>query len=37
MGAQGQYLAKILRTHWVRTVLINAYAMILFIWMAQVV
>jgi hypothetical protein len=37
MGAQGQYLTRILRTHWIRIVLINAYATILFVWTVQVV
>ena len=32
LGAQGPVLAKILRTHWIRTGLINAYAFILFTW-----
>ena len=31
-GAQSPYLALILRTHWIRTFLINAYALILLIW-----
>lgn len=32
LGAQGPFLAKILRTHWIRTALITAYAFILFTW-----
>jgi hypothetical protein len=31
-GPDSPYLAKILRTHWVRTLLINAYAFILLAW-----
>jgi len=31
-GAQSPYLALILRTHWIRTLLINAYALILLVW-----
>ena len=30
-GAQSPYLALILRTHWIRTLLINAYALILLV------
>lgn len=37
LGAQGPFLEKILRTHWIRTALINAYALILFAWVAEVV
>jgi hypothetical protein len=36
-GAKSPLLAKILATHWVRTLLINAYAAIEFIWVLQVV
>lgn len=32
LGSESPYLAKILKTHWVRTVLINAYAAILLAW-----
>ena len=31
-GSGSQLLGKILKTHWIRTVLINAYAAILFAW-----
>ena len=31
-GSNSIYLTKILRTHWIRTALINAYAIILFTW-----
>ena len=31
-GSQSPFLQKILRTHWIRTVLINLYAAILFVW-----
>lgn len=34
-GGKSQYLAKILKTHWVRTALINAYALILLIWVMR--
>jgi hypothetical protein len=33
-GAKSPYLAKILRTHWVRTLLINGYAVVFLIWAA---
>jgi hypothetical protein len=33
-GGESQYLVKILRTHWIRTLLINAYAFILLGWVA---
>jgi len=32
LGSKSPYLTKILRTHWVRTLLISANAMILFTW-----
>jgi hypothetical protein len=32
LGTQSPYLAKILKTHWIRTLLINAYAFILLFW-----
>ena len=32
LGSQSPYLAKILRTHWVRTLLINLCAIILLVW-----
>jgi hypothetical protein len=31
-GPDSPYLAQILRTHWIRTVLINAYAFVLLVW-----
>ena len=36
LGSQSPYLAKILRTHWIRTLLINLYAFILLVWVLQV-
>jgi hypothetical protein len=35
LGSQSPYLAKIFRTHWIRTLLINAYALALLIWVIQ--
>jgi hypothetical protein len=35
LGSQSPYLAKILSTHWIRTLLINAYALVLLIWVIQ--
>lgn len=32
LGSRSPYLAKILKTHWLRTLLINAYAFILLAW-----
>jgi hypothetical protein len=37
LGPQSAYLDKILRTHWVRTFLINASALILLAWVLQLV
>jgi len=37
LGSQSPYLQKIIKTHWVRTALINLYAAILFVWTAIVV
>jgi len=37
LGAQSPYLRKILSTHWVRTLLINAYAFILLAWVVYVI
>jgi hypothetical protein len=37
LGAQSPILQKILRTHWIRTMLINIYAINLFAWTAIVV
>jgi hypothetical protein len=34
LGAQGPFLDKILRTHWIRTALITLYALILLAWAA---
>jgi hypothetical protein len=34
-GSGSPYLAKILSTHWIRTLLINAYALILLVWLLQ--
>lgn len=36
MGGRSIYLQKILKTHWVRTLLINAYAFILLFWLIQI-
>ena len=35
-GSQSVYLNKILKTHWIRTTLVNAYALILLAWTIQV-
>jgi hypothetical protein len=35
-GSHSHYLSKILKTHWIRTGLINAYALILLAWTIQV-
>ena len=35
LGAESPFLAKILATHWLRTLLINAGVAILFIWTAR--
>lgn len=32
LGSQSPHLAKILRTHWVRTLLITAYAVLMLLW-----
>ena len=37
LGAQSVYLKKILATHWLRTLLINAYALTLLVWVIQLV
>jgi hypothetical protein len=34
-GADSPYLAKILKTHWLRTLLINGYAVVLLLWAAH--
>jgi hypothetical protein len=36
LGSQSPYLAKILGTHWIRTLLITAYAFILLVWTLEV-
>jgi hypothetical protein len=35
IGPKSTYLTKILRTHWLRTLLINAYAFVLLLWVWQ--
>ena len=35
LGSASPYLAKILATHWIRTLLINAYAFILLLWVVK--
>jgi hypothetical protein len=35
-GPESEYLKKILKTHWLRTLLINGYAIILLYWTAKV-
>jgi len=35
LGAESPFLDKILKTHWLRTLLINAGAAILFVWTAR--
>ncbi|HEX4104509.1 MAG TPA: hypothetical protein VHZ04_03505 [Candidatus Paceibacterota bacterium] len=37
LGSQSPYLAKILKTHWARTLLINAYALTLLAWLLYAV
>jgi hypothetical protein len=37
LGSRSRYLTKILATHWMRTLLINAYAFILLVWALQVI
>ncbi len=34
LGSKSPYLTKILATHWIRTALVNAYAVILLVWLA---
>lgn len=36
MGGESLYLARILRTHWIRTLLISGYGVILLVWAIQV-
>jgi hypothetical protein len=35
LGPESPYLARILATHWIRTLLINAYGVILLIWAVE--
>ena len=37
LGAHSPFLEKILSTHWIRTALVTAYALILFVWVALVI
>jgi hypothetical protein len=37
LGAQSPILDKIIKTHWIRTALINIYALILFIWTIKII
>jgi len=37
LGSRSQYLTKIIETHWIRTLLINAHAFILLAWALQVI
>jgi hypothetical protein len=37
LGSGSPYLNKILATHWIRTLLINAYAFILLAWTLEVI
>jgi ABC-type uncharacterized transport system permease subunit len=37
LGSRSQYLTKIIGTHWIRTLLINAHAFILLAWALQVI
>lgn len=37
LGSGSLYLTKILKTHWIRTLLINAYAFIMLIWVLLLV
>jgi hypothetical protein len=34
-GGKSEYLARILKTHWIRTLLVNAYAAVLLLWAAR--
>lgn len=36
LGSNSPYLARILSTHWVRTLLVNGYALIVFVWAFEV-
>ena len=37
LGSKSSYLAKILKTHWIRTLLINAYAFTVLAWVLWVI
>lgn len=37
LGSRSPYLVKILKTHWIRTLLINVYALTLLVWVLFVV
>ena len=37
LGPQSPFLARILKTHWIRTLLINAYAFLLLAWVIVIV
>lgn len=37
LGSKSPYLVKILKTNWIRTLLINAYALIVLIWVLKLV
>jgi hypothetical protein len=36
LSSESPYLAKILKTHWIRTSLISAYAIIVLVWVIQI-
>ncbi len=37
LGSESPYLAKILKTHWIRVILINLYALILLAWVLMLI
>ncbi|MDP9729585.1 hypothetical protein J2S04_002559 [Alicyclobacillus tengchongensis] len=37
LGPRSPYLRKILKTHWIRTTLINTHAFVLFIWLIKII
>jgi len=37
LGSKSPYLTKILKTHWIRTLLINAYAFVMLVWVLKIV
>ncbi len=37
LGSESPYLVKILKTHWIRTLLVSAYAIIVLVWVTQLV